>query len=237
MYNKVTQEFTAYNGEKFTFAYREDTNDFNTILSITRDDEYLTSKMTYQPNDVFVDIGAHIGIWGALMQRLVPDSTILAVEPLPENIELIQLNVKDTYNVGINPSAVSNRSGMKTKIYYANDTEGGLHHKFVGNIAGKFKGDKFYLAETINLQDLLKDIPHVRVLKIDCEGGEHQFFRFATKETLSKIDYIIGEYHNFEPQSASRTRASLFKSMKGLFEDIGEPSEATVGPFWFKRIE
>lgn len=230
MYKIVQKEFTAYNGERFTFFYREDTNDYNTILSILQNDEYKTAKMTYSPGDTFVDIGSHIGIWSALMERLVPNARVYAVEPLPENVDLI----KDNTNATINKAAVSNRDETKIKIYYADNSLGGLHHKFVGNMC-EMKGDTFYLADSISLKTLLNGIDKVKVLKIDCEGAEHLFFKFADKATLSKIDYIIGEYHNF-PQSNFKTKESLFKSMKGLFEDISdEKSEKRYGQFWFKR--
>lgn len=233
MYKIVQKEFTAYNGEKFTFHYREDTNDYNTIMSIIDNDEYRTKQMTYKPGDVFVDVGAHIGIWSALMERLVPDAKIIAVEPLPENVILINKNAQVTIAEG----AVSNRDNAMIKIYYGNDSFGGKHHKFIGNVQG-FKGDTFYLAHSITLKSLLKDIPHVRVLKIDCEGAEHLFFKFADKETLSKIDYIIGEYHNPSPQSEFKTKASLLKSMKGLFTDMSpDEPKGDLGQFWFERNE
>lgn len=234
MYKIVQKEFTAYNGERFTFHYREDTNDYNTILSIIDNDEYKTALMGYKPGDTFIDIGAHIGIWSALMERLVPDAKIIAVEPLPENIELIKKNVG---TMMLLPNAVYGRDGVNIKIHYADDSFGGKHHKFVGNMAG-MKGDKFINADSISLKTLLKDIPHVRVLKIDCEGAEHMFFRFADRETLSKIDYIIGEYHNVPPQSAFKTRKALLNSMKGLFTDIStDKTERVFGQFWFKRNE
>lgn len=233
MYKIVQKEFIAYNGEKFNFHYREDTNDYNTILSIIDNDEYKTSSITHPDVTTFVDIGAHIGIWSALMDRINPGANVVAVEPLPENVELIKLNA----NAEIIQKAAAGRDNLKIKIHYANDSFGGKHHKFVGNMA-EMKGDKFYLADSISLKTLLEDIPHVRVLKIDCEGAEHVFFKFANKETLAKIDYIIGEYHNVPPQSAFKTRKALLSSMKGLFEDIStDKTERVFGQFFFKRNE
>lgn len=231
MYTVVQEKFTAYNGKQLTLSYRQDTNDYNTIVSILENDEYKTSQMSYAPGDTFIDIGSHIGAWSALMEKLVPDAKVIAVEPLPENTVLIRKNT----NATVIQKAVANRDGVKTKIYYADNSISGLHHKFVGNI-NEWKGEKFYEADSFSLKTLLKDIPRVRVLKIDCEGAEHSFFRFASRETLSKIDYIIGEYHNFNPTIQSKTRESLFNSTKGLFEDITENKKEKVnGPFWFKK--
>lgn len=231
MYKLVNKEFTAYNNEKFNFYYREDTNDFNTILSITLNDEYQTSKIAYKPGDTFIDIGAHIGIWAALMERLVPQSHVIAVEPLLENTAIMAQNTKAV----IIQKAVANRSNTKIKIYYPDNSESGLHHKFVGNAQKIPRSDKYYISDSINLQDLLHNVNHVRVLKIDCEGGEHQFFKFADKESLSRIDYIIGEYHNPD-LNPNKTRQSLFRSMRGLFTDLSIGEESILGHFLFKKI-
>ena len=111
MYNLKQETFTTYNGLGLPLWYREDTNDYDTILSILRDDEYKTNEMTYKVGDTFIDIGAHIGTWSALMEKLVPQAKVIAIEPLPENIELIKKNT----NAEILQNAVAKRSGRKIK--------------------------------------------------------------------------------------------------------------------------
>lgn len=74
-------------------------------------------------------------------------------------------------------------------------------------------------------------------MKIDCEGAEFEFLEGASIEALSKVDYIIGEYHNPKLEK-TKTRKSLFKATKGLFEDLSDPApEGILGTFWFKRKE
>lgn len=229
MYNIKEEVFTAYTGKEIPFSYREDTNDYNTILSIVRDDEYRTKQMTYRKENVFVDIGAHLGGWSALMENLVEDARIISVEPLPENAELIRKNTHGE----LLQYAASNRSRIKTKIFYADDSFSGLHHKFIGNAMG-FVGKDFVTVETISLNDVLKDYDSCRVMKVDAEGAEYTIFPFVSKATWGKIDYIIGEYHNplLDP---AKTRGKLFSYTRGLFEDISTDKEDRLGQFWFKR--
>lgn len=232
MYKITAKEFELYNGEKLTYAYREDTNDLNTILSVVHDDEYKTSKMTYKKGDTFIDIGAHIGSWAKLMQHLVDDANIICVEPIPENIGILKANTN--YTAKILMKAISGQSNQTVKINYGDNTEGGKHHKFIGEVVG-FAGEEYIEVPTISLNDLLKDVDHVRVMKLDCEGAEHEAFEGASVETLKKIDYLIGEYHNPE-KLASQTRTALFTSTKGVFNDITpNKNSELLGLFHFRN--
>ena len=231
-YKIIKKTFDVYNSSQLDYYIREDTNDLNTILSIVANDEYKTSKMTYSDGDTFVDIGAHIGGWSKLMQHLVPESRVIAVEPIPENVQLLKQNL--TTNVHFIPWAIFSRSEISKKMNYGDDSEQGRHHRFIGNVVS-FGWGKSVKVPTISLNDLLKDVEKVRVMKMDCEGSEYVALKFASKETLSKIDYIIGEYHNPEGKY-SKSRKGLLEACKGVFDDISESQEDTpLGPFWFKN--
>lgn len=232
-YKVINKTFDAYDGSQLDYFIREDTNDLNTILSIVDDDEYHIKDMTYSPNDTFVDIGAHIGGWSKFMSALVSGCTVIAVEPLPDNLKLLEMN---KVGAKIVPKAIFSRSGAHTKIYYGDNTKSGRHHRFIGNVLLLDSVREEYIkAETISLNDLLKDTERVRVMKMDCEGGEYAALAFASKATLSKIDYIIGEYHNLKNEE-KKTRTALLKYMKGLFTDISESQEdASLGQFWFRN--
>lgn len=243
MYSIVKEDFTIYNGKVVPQWYRQDTNDYNTILSILRDDEYLTQHpMRLRPGDTFLDVGAYIGTWGALMQYLVPNAFVIAVEPLPENVELIKKNLPFPERASVLPMAATGKGVKSIKVHYGNETESGLHHNFVGTPGGTLRKntytseEKFFEADGITLNQILANYSHVRVMKIDCEGGEYSIFKDATIKTLSKIDYIIGEYHPFtDGPSGKRV---LLDMMQGLFEDItlpDAPSDGAMGHFWFRR--
>jgi FkbM family methyltransferase len=246
MYNVVKEDFTIYNGKVVPQWYRQDTNDYNTTLSILRDDEYLTKhpEMKLRDGDTFLDVGAYIGTWGALMQHLVPDAFVIAVEPLPENVALIEKNLPYPERASIIPMAATGKGIHAVKIHYGDETESGLHHNFVGTPGGTLRKntytseEKFYEARGITLNQIVAYYPHIRVMKIDCEGGEYSIFKDVTAKTLAKIDYIIGEYHPFTDGPSGKQ--ALLDMMQGLFEDItlpDAPSSGEIGHFWFKRKE
>jgi FkbM family methyltransferase len=75
---------------------REETEFFKSIASMT---------------NTFIDVGANIGYFTVLMSRLMPEGTVLAIEPDPVNLETLRRNVSlnRLQNTLIVPFALSNR--------------------------------------------------------------------------------------------------------------------------------
>jgi FkbM family methyltransferase len=145
--------------------------------------------------ELVLDIGANVGgFWNAWKWRF--DNWHL-VEPSVYNCEQILANgYEGTYT----HNAVGKHSGevLKLQKYWGdgdNDTLSGNFgtQEFVNGENGHGWYGDYEEVVTISFEDLVKD-KEVGLLKIDCEGAE---FDFLYNKDLSKVKYIVGEFHNF----------------------------------------
>lgn len=197
------REFIAFDGSSKTLFYRDEGGliDINT-LSCIWGGEYFTQDITYSPGDTFIDIGSYIGGWASLMETLVPDARVIAVEPVPENAEIIRKNINGT----VLNLAVHRNSGDTLPL---NKGEGA--YLFMSGVYREDCPGEVIQIQTIGLDDLLADVERCRVLKTDCEAAEFPLFEGASIETLQKIDYIVGEFH------LGADEEKVLELTKGLF--------------------
>ncbi len=193
-------------GVEVTIFTREGTNDWNTLYSCIVEDEYNIEKLPTPSDDdsVAIDIGGHAG--GCSLTLLSRGFKVIAVEPLPENAELIMKNVKangweDSFT--LHSKAINEVSGKQVVLRYGNEkTELGSHHRFIGNTIdssewqkGLWENGREIKVKTISIDDILKDVDSVSILKIDCEGAEWSAFTGVSKNSLNKIQKIVAELH------------------------------------------
>lgn len=124
-------------------------------------------KNSIRPGTLVLDIGAHVGIYTLLAANRVGSAgKVIAVEPDPENLCLLDDNVR--YNkfdriVQVIPRAASNRSGTVQLFRGSRTNESSLHplDEVESEISIKcVKLDQFVGEE------------HVAVIKLDVEGHE-----------------------------------------------------------------
>lgn len=238
MYNIRTYELTTVLGDRVVMNYRENTSDRDTISAIMIYDEYLTKQFKYRDNDVFIDIGSHIGTWGILMAIHNPTFQVYCYEPIPENYELINMNIRANKLENVIPfnrSVSENSEGAEAIRYTEDSTPFGQTHKFIGCVynpdidaQGKGRGDKIYVKKT-SIDDIFtnNNIEECRVLKCDCEGCECRSFKNASPETLRKIDYIIGEFHSREGMDFYK----FYSLFKPYFIDVSYRIQKPSDPF------
>ncbi len=197
MYNVRQREFTAPNGEKRIFSFRDGTNDEPTIIACFEEDYYKVLERGLKAGDVAVDLGAHIGAVTSLLST-IPGLLVYGVEVLPENYNLLEENMNEqNTNVSIFKGAIWHEAGTVDVSYGDDGTENGRVHNFMGNV-GKNSNLQSVSVPTITLPDLFKtlQITHCDFLKIDIEGAEEKIFTSLPLDVLHSIKYIIGEYHN-----------------------------------------
>ena len=242
-FTKLMQSFAVKNNaNNIVFAsFRDNTNDYNTLYAIIVQDEYDLSKIDFKDNNVFLDVGTHIGSVMLYLISLKKKIKYYAFEPIPENVEMIQYNLllnklNNKLNAKIFQLAVDKKNGNSFISYGSMKNKSGKHHHFIGNVIGNVQdipqGRKTPI-KTITLEKIFKDnkIEHCRVLKLDAEAKEIDILKAAPKYILKKIDYIIGERHHCFEQPLLKLTKGLFIAEDCSYRDL----ENHLGHFRFRN--
>lgn len=130
--------------------------------------------------DHFLDVGANVGVYTALIGSRLPAVKLTAIEPFPPALEMLYRNCAvNDISPDVRPIAVSAATGDATLTITARD----VHNRLAHGPASPAKGLR---VPVMSLDDIIGDDP-VRLIKIDVEGGEHDVLRGA-RHLLSRAD-------------------------------------------------
>lgn len=152
-------------------------------------DEIFYSK--YLPRDrsyrTVLDCGANIGCTVRYWKMLDPQCTVIAVEPDPENFELLRRNTEELSDVhciqaGIWPSAGS-----------LDLEKDGVGHSAVRTVLNNTGG-----TEALTIPGLLQrfGLERLDLLKIDIEGSELELFTQGDLAWIGQVETIAIELHD-----------------------------------------
>ena len=124
-------------------------------------------KNNLSAESTFIDIGAHYGAY-SLVAAECAGSKVLAVEPVPENFELLNLNVRANHLDGListyNYAASDQNGEAEFNIPWASDSAGFYEHPNAETVRKQ-------LVEVRKIDDLVNG-QRVDIIKIDTEGHE-----------------------------------------------------------------
>lgn len=139
------------------------------IIILTESD-YLSEILTHiQTDDVFYDIGAHVGVHASFAARKISGGKVLAFEPVPTNVQFLKknldLNPGDTHIFSI---AIADKYGSSSFAQPKNNREHG------GPLGAIVPTNGDYSVDTAPMDDLVvdKNLPKPNVIKVDVEGAE-----------------------------------------------------------------
>lgn len=191
----VTSDFY---GLRYTY-YLPKGYDFNIYLN-PYFHEYDVIKFVYHnltTGDVFLDVGAHGGLYTLLAGKIVgPRGKVLSFEPNPINLILLRLNVmlNKLNNVIIIPKAVNDKAG-KVTLYYSS-----MRTALTSSLA---KAEKIIEVEATTIDDVIAlnncslNKKFIKIMKIDVEGMDFKVLKGASN-TLNKTYLVIVEQNTFE---------------------------------------
>ncbi len=201
----------------------------DTWNAVAVENEYRLEPL--QPDDVVIDIGAHIGSFSHLAYRMGSRS-IYAFEIDPWHYE----------------AALENLKGMEDGIalYNAAVVRGDAHRAKQYFYAGSWNsfGVVGLPVESISLDEALAPHESVEVIKTDCEGGEWPILYTCTQ--LHKVQQIVGEYHldlqdapeiRNLPYAISRGHLLEFLYARGFARVEAIPADETIGHFRAVRVQ
>jgi len=165
-------------------------------------DEYRLGPSRLKPEDVVIDIGAHIGSF-ALLCHQKGSRAIYCFEPSRRNFILLQLNVGSLEGLHLSRTAVwrsdcADRSELTLSGAAGENT--GSHCVLAGGLAIDIPaqglcgepGEATRVSAT-PLDRILERFDTVKLLKFDCEGSE--FPILLTSRRLDRVERLVGEVH------------------------------------------
>jgi len=154
---------------------------------------YLSKNIDFEDDDIALDIGANIGWYSILLNKLMPDTgRIYAFEPDPLNYELLSENIRlnNVKNVLAVNNALSNKKEIK-KLYQYSNKNLGRHSLLYINEGDSVEVEALVLDQFLEDNDI--DFTKVKFAKIDIEGYEYFALSGATK-VLDHIKCLISEF-------------------------------------------
>jgi len=142
---------------------------------------------------VILDIGANIGISAILLAERFPGAVIHAIEPVPDNFEILKRNAESRPAIRPHQLALADRDGTMEMMFSENERNfGGFSFYEPGSDVGR----RFTLPTTAPASFLAANsIDHVDVIKIDTECAEHAILTAFDPAVLAEVTWITGELH------------------------------------------
>lgn len=168
---------------------------------------FVAAKLT--PQDIFVDLGAHAGLYTIIASKKAPNGKVYSFEPNPINLQYLKENImlNDLPNVTVVPKAVSNMVGETELTFNLNQT---------GSCSAthRIKDEQCITVATTTIDEELQNYQYkIKVIKIDTEGFDLQCLQGAEK-TLKKTKYVIIERNDNEVKDYLRKKGFVVKVLK-----------------------
>lgn len=168
-----------------------------------------------KPGDTFVDAGANIGFYTILASKLVgPTGQVKAIEMMPDTAAILRehIRINGATNVTVVEKALSDVAGQSVTARVAEGKSGQASI----STAAVADGKREVKVLTTTLFDILADVKHVRLMKMDIEGAEEMALRGAG-EALEQFDDIVFEALGGELKVGSiwRDRGFTLSSLDG----------------------
>lgn len=175
------------------FKVRVNTSDILVIWEIWKAKVYDDARFPIKPDDVIVDIGAHIGGFAVRAAKLAHHGKVFAYEASSKNFAMLSENqsLNNATNLHIYNMAVTDQRG-EMKFFMPGDN-GAL-----GSLL-QDHSSPMEIVQTLTLADIIADnnIQQIDYLKLDAEGAEFAILLNASADTLSRVRRIVMEYHEF----------------------------------------
>jgi FkbM family methyltransferase len=189
-------------------------------LLMFEEDEYRVRQYGLPARSVIIDIGAHIGWFTLAAASAVSEARTFSFEPMPENYTLLAENLRLnslTNRCQAFQMAVTDIAGEVTVGVRDQHPLGGV--STTGTILASAGGAPSSAitatrVRATTLDEILADngIERCALLKIDCEGAEHQILASAAPETLARIDRISVEVDSIDESTGMASLARLLSS-------------------------
>lgn len=140
--------------------------------------------------ETVVDVGANIGNFTLLTNKVFGPKKIYSFEPIPLTFKSLEKNCKKLKNVELQNTALSNNIGKALMDFSVNESD---VSRFTGDT--EIKNEKSTIeVDTLTLDEFVKSkrIPKIDLLKIDVESFENLVLE-GSKSSLKNVRYLFIE--------------------------------------------
>ncbi len=196
-YGFLRKEIELIHRNGLRIKLRPNTDDLRIVKSNFVKRSYTKDFVPITKDSVVVDVGAHIGSFSISVARSA--YKVLAFEPEPTNYQMLKKNVELNHleNISIFEMAISGISGYQDIYTYqgGSSADYSLYKSETMNV-------KTGRIPTISVEDIIRreGLHRIDVLKLDCEGAEHDILGNMSLETAAKIMGITMEMHTAPPE-------------------------------------
>jgi FkbM family methyltransferase len=178
--------------------YRTNKADLDIFREVFMQEVYVLPNRL-RPAGVLVDLGANIGMASVWFSRRYGIERVVAVEPVPANVAVLQKNLAaNSVAHQIVRATVGPRRG---EVSFSTDQRPGEGH-IVDN------GTSDFTVEMVTMDDVLAEVERpVALLKMDIEGGEGPLINEGSPSWLRDIQIIAAELHPQYLDVAAMTEA------------------------------
>jgi len=170
-------------------------------------------ELVYSPNwfeieneqiKTVVDIGALIGAFTVWAVETFPNATVYSFEPDNDSFKFLTKNF----------SNLSEEQKQRVKLYnfavWKDEQElilyGYRTRKASNSLVYKdlesIKSEKTkQVVKTMSFSNIFDLTGNIDLVKMDCEGAEHEILLAMDRNHLSKIKYLVGEFHDLDGKS------------------------------------
>jgi FkbM family methyltransferase len=198
--NRPGETTTIKTLDGLRFTIRRNCKDAGILAEIFLDNEYTRyCKLPAAP--VVVDIGAYIGDFAIFAAKRLGARKVVALEPSPSNLKLLEKNTVDNGfvdRIQIVKAAVTDGRSILLDIDAPEDAQ--------MRVSSQAEGRSLKEVPGVSLEEALRGIEIVDLLKIDCEGGEYIILTTASDAVLARVRNLVFEFHEidgFAPQLAA----------------------------------
>lgn len=173
-------------------SYRPGTVDEAVLADTFSRNIYFIPEYVSRPDDVIIDVGAHIGTFTLCAAQRAPSGQVYAIEACRENFSLLEENVRGNVfrNIRYFHLALADADKM-VKLY---------HNLIAGNwghTTSKRISDVTEEVPANSLQSFMSahKIARCDYMRLNCEGAEFEIILNTPAEMLQKIKLILILYH------------------------------------------
>jgi FkbM family methyltransferase len=160
----------------------------------------------------FVDVGANVGDWSALLRQHAPDAKGLLFEPGTVAVKRLRARFDPGPGLEIIEAAVGSEPG---EADFFEQPDAGEASSMVGAHSGEGSSLRRVRVTTLDAELAHRNIERVDLLKIDAEGYDFEVLRGARKALRDqRVDVIQFEYN--------RPWASAGATLAGAITFLGE---------------